>query len=69
MQMLMEDPLADMTGTLPTDFKLTPQPAEKDLDQMDDPNIEPKYHPQVLRDQRLDLSFSGDAPPLKVRLA
>lgn len=37
MQMLMEDPLADMTGTLPTDFKLTPQPAEKDLDQMDDP--------------------------------
>lgn len=57
-----------MTGTLPTDFKLTPQPAEKDLDQMDDPNIEPKYHPQVLRDQRLDLSFSGDAPPLKDKI-
>lgn len=42
-----------MTGTLSSDYILTPGPCEVDLDEMGEVVIEPSYHQKVLPDPKV----------------
>ena len=42
-----------MTGTLSSDYILTPGPSEVDLDEMGEVVIEPSYHQKVLPDPKV----------------
>jgi hypothetical protein len=54
-----------VTGTLISDFTVTGEALEEELDLAMDVNIEPRCHPMVLHDSAKDLGWSREAPKLK----
>jgi len=57
-----------VTGRMMSDYTLVPTPAEEDLDVIGDAEIAPKYHAEVLRDAKMDLTWSGEASALRERI-
>ena len=55
-----------MTGKLISDYKVTGEALEEELDLSQDVEIEPRCHPLVLHDSARDLDWSPEASKLKV---
>ena len=51
-----------------SDFKLRGEAFEEDLDPMAIVEVEPRYHPMVLHDSAVDMSWSPEAALLKTKV-
>eukprot|EP00960_Hanusia_phi_P047918 758654-Hanusia_phi.AAC.2 len=60
--------VAGVTGRLASDYSLTPEAAEGDLDGIGQAEISPRLHGQVLHDPGVDFLFSPEAQQLKEKI-
>uniref|UniRef100_A0A7S4KSF4 U2A'/phosphoprotein 32 family A C-terminal domain-containing protein n=1 Tax=Guillardia theta TaxID=55529 RepID=A0A7S4KSF4_GUITH len=60
--------VSGMTGRLASDYSLTPEAAESDLDTIGQAEISPRLHDRVLHDPGVDFLFSPQAKGLKDKI-